>query len=208
METPGMADPLPSFDSDMVTVDEFYALVPDGQKADLLDGVIYLASPDSERNDEINQFLVSLLRMFVSARRLGRVTGSRFAYRLTERRAPEPDVAFVATARVASIISSREGLGPPDVAVEIVARDSRVRDYGEKKQLYESSGVAEYWIVDPLQRRCEFHRLQSGRYVLVPLEGNRIFRSTSVPGFWIDVEWLIGPELPSDYECLQLLLSS
>ena len=29
-------------DSDLVTVEEFYCLVPDGQKADLIDGVIYL----------------------------------------------------------------------------------------------------------------------------------------------------------------------
>ncbi|MEW6278365.1 MAG: Uma2 family endonuclease [Candidatus Eremiobacterota bacterium] len=203
-----MADPLPRFESDLVTVDEFYALVPDGQKADLLEGVIYLASPDSSINDRINQFLIVVLGGFVQAHRLGRVTGSRFAYRLTEHRAPEPDVAVVAASRVASVISPREGLGPPDVAVEIVARDSRSRDYGEKKEIYQSSGVAQYWIIDPLQRRCEFHRLQSGRYGLVPLEENRIFRSTSVPGFWLDVDWLIGPDLPNDYECLQLLLNS
>lgn len=37
----------PSPDSDLVTIEEFYCLVPDGQKADWLDGVIYLASPDT-----------------------------------------------------------------------------------------------------------------------------------------------------------------
>ena len=34
---------------DLVTIDDFFALVPDGQKADLIDGVIYMASPDSKR---------------------------------------------------------------------------------------------------------------------------------------------------------------
>lgn len=203
-----MAEPLREFDEDLVTVDEFYRLVPEGQKADLIEGVIYLASPDSERNDDINQFLVALLRMFASARGLGRVTGSRFAYRLGEYRAPEPDVAFVSRERVEEVIHRREGLGPPDVAVEIVARDSRSRDYGEKKALYESSGVTEYWIIDPLQGRCEFHRLHQGRYRLVPLEQNRLFRSACVPGFWLDVEWLTAAELPNAFECLQQLLKS
>ncbi len=34
---------------DLVTVEDFFRLVPDGQKADLIDGVIYMASPDSLR---------------------------------------------------------------------------------------------------------------------------------------------------------------
>ena len=36
-----------------LTVKDFYRLVPDGQKADLMDGVIYIASPDSIQNDNI-----------------------------------------------------------------------------------------------------------------------------------------------------------
>ena len=34
-------------EEDLVTVDEFFVLVPDSQKADLIDGVIYMASPDT-----------------------------------------------------------------------------------------------------------------------------------------------------------------
>ena len=40
-------------DSDLVTVEEFFCLVPDGQKADLIDGVIYMASPDTRRSDRL-----------------------------------------------------------------------------------------------------------------------------------------------------------
>ncbi|MEW6280372.1 MAG: hypothetical protein AB1758_17210 [Candidatus Eremiobacterota bacterium] len=50
-------------------------------------------------------------------------------------------------------------------------------------------------------------RVQEGRYVPVPRERSRTFRS-SVPGFWLDVEWLTTPELPNDYDYLQLLLNS
>ena len=87
-------------------------------------------------------------------------------------------------------------VGGPDIAVEIVSRESRQRDYGEKKQLYADAGVSEYWIVDPLQRRVEFHRLHAGRYEPVPLEQNRIFRSVVLEGFWLDVEWLLTEPLP------------
>jgi Uma2 family endonuclease len=120
----------------------------------------------------------------------GAFYGSRFAFALTAFRAPEPDVAFVRTERL-TLVDDRRMVGGPDIAVEVVSRDSRQRDYGEKKQLYADAGVAEYWIIDPLQRRCEFHRLHEGRHELVPLEHNRIFRSAVLERFWLDVEWLL-----------------
>jgi Uma2 family endonuclease len=97
--------------------------------------------------------------------------------------------------------------GGPDVAVEVLSRESRNRDYGEKRQLYEAAEVTEYWIIDPIQDRVEFLRLQDGRYQLVPLEDNRIFRSSVLPGFWLNVDWLLSYPLPDDYECLQEILA-
>jgi Uma2 family endonuclease len=194
-------------DSDLVTVEEFFCLVPEGQKADLIDGVIYMASPDTRRSDRVGGLIKFLLQGYAEAKGLGEVYGSRFAFELTEFRAPEPDVAFVRTERL-TLVSERRMVGGPDIAVEIVSRDSRQRDYGEKKQLYADAGVAEYWIIDPLQQRCEFHRLHEGRYELVPLEHNRIFRSVVLERFWLDVEWLLADPLPNAYDLLQELVRS
>lgn len=203
-----MAAPTPTLvDSDLVTVEEFYCLVPDGQKADLIDGVIYLASPDTRRSDRVAGLIKFLMQGYASAKGLGEVYGSRFAFELSEFRAPEPDVAFVRTQRL-HLVGEERMVGGPDIAVEIVSRDSRQRDYGEKKQLYAEAGVSEYWIVDPLQKRGEFYRLSAGRYELVPLEHNRIFRSTVLAGFWLDVEWLLAEPLPNEYEKLQEILAT
>ncbi len=195
----------PSRNGDLFTVDDFYCRVPDGQKADLIDGVIYLASPDTLRSDQITGFILFLMRGYAAVKGAGTVSGSRFAYRLTEYRAPEPDVAFVSSARQA-VIEERGGTDAPDIAVEVVARDSRQRDYNEKKTLYQQQGVKEYWIIDPLRNCCEFYRLKRRRFHLVPLERNRIFRSQSLKGFWLDVEWVLSYPLPNDYECLQQIL--
>ena len=142
-------------DSDLVSVEEFFCLVPDGQKADLIDGVIYMASPDTRRSDRLGGWIKFLLQGYAAVKGLGEVYGSRFAFELTEFRAPEPDVAFVCAERL-TLVDDRRMVGGPDIAVEAVSRDSRQRDYGEKKQLYADAGVAEYWIIDPLQQRCEF----------------------------------------------------
>jgi Uma2 family endonuclease len=48
-------------------------------------------------------------------------------------------------------------LGGPDIAVEIVSRESRQRDYGEKKQLY-----AESWGLSPRIHRDREPGLTSG----------------------------------------------
>ena len=194
-------------DSDLITVEEFFCLVPDGQKADLIDGVMYMASPDTRRYDRLGSWIKFLLQGYVAVKGLGEVYGSRFAFALSEFRAPEPDIAFVRTERL-SLVEERRMVGGPDIAVEIVSRDSRQRDYGEKKQLYAEAGVAEYWIIDPLQQRCEFHRLHAGRYALVPLEHNRLFRSAALAGFWLDVEWLLAKSLSNEYEILQEILCS
>lgn len=191
---------------DLVTVSEFYRQVPDGQKADLLDGVIYMASPDSRRSDDLTGFIGFLMRGYNCAKKIGGVvTGSRFSFRLTRYRAPEPDVGYVGPERL-HLLTEREMKGGPDAAIEVVARDSRRRDYGEKKRIYEQAGVTEYWIIDPLKGGVEFHRLNNGRYELVALEDGHSFRSAVIPGFWLDVHWLLARPLPDEYDCLQQLL--
>ena len=55
-------------DSDLVTVEEFYCLVPDGQKADLIDGVIYMASPDTRRSDRLGGFIKFLMQGYAEVR--------------------------------------------------------------------------------------------------------------------------------------------
>ena len=195
----------PRLDADLFTVEDFFLRVPDGQKADLIDGVIYMASPDTLRSDQLGGFVRILVQLYAEVRQLGVVVGSRFAFELSAIRAPEPDVAFISRQRL-HLLDDRRMRGGPDVAVEVVSRDSRQRDYVEKKRLYQDAGTAEYWIMDPLQRRAEFYRLQDGLYALVPLEHNRIFRSEALPGFWLDVEWLFADPLPAAYEKLQEVL--
>jgi Uma2 family endonuclease len=194
-------------ESDLVDFDLFCAIVGDGQKADLIDGVIYTASPDSLPANAIGLFIAHLIDGYISAKGIaGFVYGSRVACRFNNHNAPEPDVVYVRPER-SDILEETCIRGAPDIAVEIVSRDSRQRDYGDKRQLYERAGVAEYWIIDPLQKRCEFLRLQDGRYQLVPLDDNRIFRSSVIPGLGLNIEWLLARPLPKAHDCLPALLS-
>jgi Uma2 family endonuclease len=187
------------------TVEDFYRLAPDGTKADLLHGYIYKAVPDTAQSDALTHLVHFLLQGYADAKDAGRVTGSRFAYRLTERDAPEPDVAFVSKARLGTVerLGGREA---PDIAVEVVSRDSRGRDYGRKLRLYERAGVREYWLLDPLRGEVHFYRLQDGKFVEAPGEAG-IYRSLALPGFWVRVEWLLADPAPRAFACLQEVLA-
>src|SRR5262249_48495267 len=50
--------------SGVFTFDDFCLLVKDGQKADLIDGVIYMASPDNTEAADLNVWLCRLNRLF------------------------------------------------------------------------------------------------------------------------------------------------
>jgi Uma2 family endonuclease len=204
-----MLHPLPhrDEDEDLVDYDTFCALIPDGQKADLIDGVIYVASPDSYRANALTSFLCQLLGFYNSHRKLGgEVMVNRFAYRISEFNAPEPDVSWIQASRK-HLIQEGGMLGGPDVAIEIVARESRDRDFRLKRALYASAGVEEYWLIDYLDRRCEFLHLADGQYEPIPLEHETRFRSRTLPGFWLHTHWLLQRPLPDVQECLAEILA-
>src|SRR6185503_14943770 len=180
-------------DTPAVTFEEFLALVPDGQKADLLDGVIHLASLDSPEAAEVRLFLTVLLGFFTSNKKLGKMYGPRSAFRLSATYIPEPDLAFVRTGRL-HLWKKSYFQGPPDLAIEIVTEDSVERDTVLKRPAFERAGVEEYWMVDLVQGRCTFLCLESGRYREAELEPGSIFRSVVLPGFWLDCGWLLRKE--------------
>jgi Uma2 family endonuclease len=140
------------------TFEDFCWLVKDGQKADLINGVIYMASPDNWDANKLFVWLLRLLGDFVEERDLGEVCGSRVVFRLSEKESPEPDIGFVRKARL-HLVQRGFVDGPPDLAIEIVSPESVDRDYGAKREQYRWARVPEYWIVDEVEQRFTLLRL-------------------------------------------------
>jgi Uma2 family endonuclease len=171
------------------TFEDFCFLIKEDQKADLIDGVIYMSSPDNTDANSIFMWLGRLIGLFAEERELGEVYGSRVAFRLEEYQSPEPDIAFVRTDRL-QIVQRGFVEGPPDLAIEIVSPDSIERDYVRKREQYRQAGVLEYWIVDELEQRIVLlRRSSSGAYrEIKPRKG--VLHSQALPGFWLRPEWL------------------
>jgi len=58
---------------------------------------------------------------------------------------------------------------PPRLVVEVVSpgRLGRDRDYERKRAQYAARGIAEYWVIDPIEEVVTVLRLQDGQYVEV-----------------------------------------
>src|SRR5437879_3596930 len=66
-----------------ITVEEFCEYVSDEWQAELVDGVIYIMSPPTDRHEDLAGWLLTLLRLFTEERQLGRVRGGRSGVRIS-----------------------------------------------------------------------------------------------------------------------------
>lgn len=188
------------------TYDDFCALVREDQKADLIDGVIYMASPENIDANDLFGWLFVVMSIFAEERKLGRIFGSRVACRLDDRHAPEPDLLFVRHEHDDRV--HHGGVeGPPDLAIEIVSPESVERDYEKKRQQYQQFGVSEYWIIDEEEKAILPLRLnRRGRYSEVRPRRGRVY-SDVFTGFWLDPNWLWQQPRPSRLAIVQLLIA-
>jgi Uma2 family endonuclease len=187
------------------TFEDFCALVPDGQKADLIDGVIYMASPDNTDAADLFSWLYTIIHLYVRRKKLGKVYPLQVAFRLNDRNSPEPDIGFVLTRHLDRV---RRGyvLGAPDLALEIVSPDSIERDYEKKRRQFEAAGVREYWIVDGMAKSVTLLRLNAkAKYREIQPRKQRL-QSQVIDGFWIDPSWLWQTPRPDELEILEQIL--
>lgn len=101
-----------------------------------------------------------------------------------------PDVAFLGSQRRGEL--DEDGFHvPPDLVVEVTSPGSRSLDLHEKREIYESIGVPEYWVVDLRDGRVLVHRRGDGGAFTVTEPRTRL-ESPMAPGLAIPVSELVG----------------
>ena len=133
------------------TIDDIYAL-PDGQRAELIDGQIYMMAPPSTSHQKISWKLHQEIGNYISSKG-GKcdVYAAPFAVFLNKDgiNYAEPDISVICDKNK---IDDKGCNGAPDWIIEIVSPSSQQMDYGIKLFKYRTAGVREYWIVNPMKQ--------------------------------------------------------
>ena len=79
--------------------------------------------------------------------------------------------------------------GAPDLVIEILSPGNSKREMREKFQVYQESGVREYWLVYPLDQEVRVYVLNpEGKYIgLAPIIADDLLQSTIFPNLKIDL---------------------
>jgi Uma2 family endonuclease len=175
--------------------EEFLKLYDEDTYAEWVDGEVILLSPASNRHQDLVRFLTVILDLYVEKHHLGVIRPAPFQMRLGLS-GREPDLLFVAQEHSERLKENYLD-GPADLAIEIISRESRLRDRGEKLAEYELAGVREYWLIDPDEKRADFYLLSSdGRYDRRRPQPDGRYRSEVLAGFELDTNWLWRSPLP------------
>lgn len=143
----------------------FYAEMTPSQKVEFINGEVVLHSPARLQHTKALGFIYRLLSVYVDQRQLGYVGVEKVLVALT-RNDYGPDVVFFGSEKAAQFAEEQMKFPAPDLAVEILSPSTERRDRGIKKRDYAAHGVAEYWIVDPINQIIEQYGLEDGSYRL------------------------------------------
>jgi Uma2 family endonuclease len=80
---------------------------------------------------------------------------------------------------------------PPLLVVEVVSPNQEKRDYRYKRSEYAARGIAEYWIVDPLQSRVTVLEWVDGFYEEQVFVGDNKIESTILANLELTVDRLL-----------------
>ena len=128
------------------TMEKIYAL-PDGERAELIDGHIYYMAPPSTKHQRLLNYIITEINLYIRESDGDcEVFPAPFAVFLegNDKNYVEPDISVVCDR---DKITDKGCNGAPDWVIEIVS-PSRKMDYFKKLFKYRTSGVREYWVVD------------------------------------------------------------
>lgn len=144
---------------ELYTIDDIYAL-PEGERAELIDGRIYYMASPSRLHQQILGSLYRKIADYIDSHGVDcEVYMAPFAVFLNNDKHTyvEPDISVVCDK---DKLDDRGCNGAPDWIIEIVSPISRSMDCLTKLLKYQNAGVREYWITDPANEQVMVYNFE------------------------------------------------
>ncbi|WP_448573477.1 Uma2 family endonuclease [Trichothermofontia sp.] len=184
-----------------------YQAAPNIKKAELVEGVVYMASPlRIKSHSEPHSELIGWLWNYKTATP-GVILGIEPTVRLDPDNEPQPDAVLFVPGRQATISPDDYIEGAPELIVEIAASSAAI-DLHDKKRAYRRNGVQEYIVWRTLEGQLDWFVLAADEYVAQVPDDQGILRSRVFPGLWLGVFALLAGDSASVLSVLQQGLNS
>jgi len=184
-----------------------YQAAPNIKKAELVEGVVYMASPlriksHGEPHGDLSGWLWNYKAATPSV-----VLGIEPTVRLDPDNEPQPDAVLFIPGQQATISQEDYIEGAPELIVEIAASSAAI-DLHDKKRAYRRNGVQEYIVWRTLEGQLDWFVLAEDEYVAQIPDDQGILRSQIFPGLWLAVSALLAGETAIVLSVLQQGLDS
>jgi Uma2 family endonuclease len=195
---------------DQMTREEFhraYICTPEGFKAELIEGIVYVASPLKIRHGKNHIPLGSLFFAYEAAT-LGVESSDNTTIILGENAEPQPDLYLRILPDFGGQSQTTEDDyvgGAPELVAEI-APSSRSIDLHAKRRDYKRHGVLEYLVVSIREKQVRWFDLHRDQELSADSDG--ICRIRTFPGLWIDTTSLLARDFAKLMGTLQLGLAT
>jgi Uma2 family endonuclease len=185
VKTPSQPRPIPPLENgDRLTRYEFerrYATMPQHKKAELIEGVVYMAAALRFRSHgEPHSNIMGWLWTYKIAT-LGVALGDAPTVRLDSDNEPQPDAVLLIEEQYGgrSRVSEDDYIeGVPELVVEIAASSAAIDP--------------EYIVWQVFDRKVDWFCWQEGEYISLPIDADGTIRSRIFPGLWLAVEDLLA----------------
>jgi|SRR5688572_2714250 len=182
---------------DHLTAREFlrrYEAMPEVKKAELVGGIVYMASPIRVDQHAEPDALIQMWLGVYSASTPGLRHATNATVRLGSDDVVQPD-AFLRLdpgSGGRSQIDPKGYLsGPPELAAEVAASSVSI-DTREKLNSYRRASVREYFVWRTQEKAIDWWFLEGDDYVPLPRENDGTIKSRVFPGLWLDVTALLN----------------
>ncbi len=167
-----------------------YKLMPEGFKAELIGGVVYVASPLKQSHAEYHSWLNSVLMMYV-ANTPGLQLCDNATVILGHLDELQPDILIRIRPSHGGQSSDTEDdyiQGAPEFVLEIAHTSSAI-DLHSKRERYLKSGVREYIVLCLRPRELFWFDLSTNPRLEADSDG--LYRSKILPGLWLNLQAIL-----------------
>lgn len=170
-----------------------YCTWSDDERWELIGGVPYAMSPaPATKHQLISGELHRQLANFLKGKP-AKVFAAPFDVRLNsddkDDTVVQPDLVVVCDS---SKLDEKGYRGVPDLVIEILSPSTLNHDRVVKLEIYERTGVREYWIVDPDSQSVEVYLLRNGCYDKAVYSKMDIVPVDTLGGLGIDMQDVFG----------------